>query len=110
MRFADFIKRFSAGDPTVYLTTQKTDVDLEGRQHLMAPPVSQVSLTLTHYTTHTTREKNDFPFYLSLRILFLSFFIFHFFKKKIYFTVGAKGLSTAAGDHGQASARRHIFF
>ena len=49
MRFADFIKRFSAGDPTVYLTTQKPGVDLEGRQHLMAPPVRQVSLFFSFF-------------------------------------------------------------
>ena len=40
MAFTDFLKRFAAGDPTLYLTTQTLGVDLEGRAEFMGAPVS----------------------------------------------------------------------
>ena len=40
MAFTDFLKRFEAGDSTLYLTTQTLGLDLEGRAELMGAPVS----------------------------------------------------------------------
>ena len=58
MKFKQFVKRFAEGDPHLYLTTQELGLDLEGRPLLMAPPVTQLSgslslLSLTH--THIPR-------------------------------------------------------
>ena len=58
MKFKQFIKRFAEGDPHLYLTTQELGLDLEGRPLLMAPPVTQLSRSLSRFSlslspTHT---------------------------------------------------------